>query len=106
MTITIIGGTGPQGKGLAKRLALSGQNVIIGSRNKQRAEEISDELNQLLPNEFKNIFFVFSAVIRDIDSAIAIFSSFSDFGCLCLTEFFKTEKLFSIGFSSGVYGTV
>jgi len=55
MTITIIGGTGPQGKGLAKRLALSGQNVIIGSRNKQRAEEISDELNQLLPNEFKNI---------------------------------------------------
>ena len=55
MTITIIGGTGPQGKGLAKRLALSGQNVIIGSRNKERAEEISDELNQLLPNEFKNI---------------------------------------------------
>jgi hypothetical protein len=55
MTITIIGGTGPQGKGLAKRLALSGHNIILGSRNKERAEEISDELNQLLPNEFKNI---------------------------------------------------
>ncbi len=55
MTITIIGGTGPQGKGLAKRLALSGHNVIIGSRNKDRAEEISDELNQHLPKELKNI---------------------------------------------------
>ena len=55
MTITIIGGTGPQGKGLAKRLALSGHNIILGSRNKERAEEISDELNQLLPNEFKNV---------------------------------------------------
>ena len=55
MTITIIGGTGPQGKGLAKRLALSGHNIILGSRNKERAEEISNELNQLLPNEFKNI---------------------------------------------------
>ena len=55
MTITIIGGTGPQGKGLAKRLALSGHNIIIGSRDKERAEEISDELNQLLPNKFKNI---------------------------------------------------
>ena len=39
MTITIIGGTGPQGKGLAKRLALSGHNIIIGSRDKERAEE-------------------------------------------------------------------
>ena len=55
MTITIIGGTGPQGKGLAKRLALSGHNIIIGSRDKERAEEISDELNQLLPDKFKNI---------------------------------------------------
>ena len=55
MTITIIGGTGPQGKGLAKRLALSGHNIIIGSRDKERAEEISNELNQQLPNKFKNI---------------------------------------------------
>ena len=47
MTITIIGGTGPQGKGLAKRLALSGHNIILGSRNKERAEEISNELQEL-----------------------------------------------------------
>ena len=52
MTITIIGGTGPQGKGLAKRLALSGHNIILGSRNKERAEDISNELkNTLIGNQ-------------------------------------------------------
>ena len=54
MTITIIGGTGPQGRGLALRLALSGIKVIIGSRDRLRAEEVSKELNQLLP-ENKNL---------------------------------------------------
>ena len=54
MTITIIGGTGPQGRGLALRLALSGIKVIIGSRERLRAEEVSKELNQLLP-ENKNL---------------------------------------------------
>ena len=37
MTIAIIGGTGPEGSGLALRWARAGEKVIIGSRNAERA---------------------------------------------------------------------
>ncbi len=32
--ISVIGGTGPQGLGIAKRLAIAGEDVIVGSRKK------------------------------------------------------------------------
>ena len=35
-TIAIIGGTGPEGRGLATRLVLAGHTVIIGSRDPER----------------------------------------------------------------------
>lgn len=35
--VGVLGGTGPQGKGLAYRLARAGQKVIIGSRSADRA---------------------------------------------------------------------
>ncbi len=37
-TIALIGGTGPEGRGLATRLALAGHRVIIGSRGAARGE--------------------------------------------------------------------
>lgn len=37
--LAILGGTGPEGTGLALRLALAGQDVVIGSRSKERADE-------------------------------------------------------------------
>ena len=37
LTIGILGGTGDQGRGLARRLALAGHHVIIGSRSADRA---------------------------------------------------------------------
>jgi 8-hydroxy-5-deazaflavin:NADPH oxidoreductase len=37
LTVGILGGTGDQGRGLARRLALAGQRVIIGSRQAERA---------------------------------------------------------------------
>ena len=37
MTIAIIGGTGPEGSGLALRFVRAGENVIIGSRSAERA---------------------------------------------------------------------
>jgi len=49
MTIAILGGTGPQGKGLALRFAAAGVDVVLGSRDAERAAEISAELNQLIP---------------------------------------------------------
>jgi 8-hydroxy-5-deazaflavin:NADPH oxidoreductase len=37
LVVAILGGTGDQGRGLAHRLALAGQRVIIGSRSAERA---------------------------------------------------------------------
>ncbi|MER7129345.1 NADPH-dependent F420 reductase [Streptosporangium saharense] len=39
ISIGILGGTGDQGKGLARRFALAGNPVLIGSRSAERAQE-------------------------------------------------------------------
>lgn len=44
LTVGVLGGTGPQGKGLAYRLARAGQKVIIGSRAADRAHAAAEEL--------------------------------------------------------------
>jgi NADPH-dependent F420 reductase len=46
--IAILGGTGEQGPGLALRWALAGEEVIIGSRQKEKGERVAAELNQEL----------------------------------------------------------
>ena len=46
--LAFLGGTGPEGKGLAIRLALAGENVIIGSRDAQRAADAAQELSALV----------------------------------------------------------
>ena len=43
-TIAVVGGTGPQGRGLAYRFALAGHTVVIGSRSAERATEKADEI--------------------------------------------------------------
>lgn len=48
MSIAILGGTGPQGQGLALRFARAGVSVTLGSRDAGRAAEIAGELNQKL----------------------------------------------------------
>jgi 8-hydroxy-5-deazaflavin:NADPH oxidoreductase len=45
MVIGILGGTGDQGRGLARRLALAGHRVLIGSRSEERARVAADELS-------------------------------------------------------------
>ncbi|MEX0739321.1 MAG: NADPH-dependent F420 reductase [Pseudohongiella sp.] len=50
MTIAILGGTGPQGKGLALRFALAGVDVAIGSRDHERARGIAGELSEQIPD--------------------------------------------------------
>lgn len=42
LSIAILGGTGDQGKGLARRFALAGHPVFIGSRSAQRAQEAAE----------------------------------------------------------------
>lgn len=44
LTVGVLGGTGPQGKGLALRWAKAGIKVIIGSRSAERAEAAAAEL--------------------------------------------------------------
>jgi 8-hydroxy-5-deazaflavin:NADPH oxidoreductase len=43
MTIGILGGTGPQGRGLTRRLAAAGHPVVIGSRSADRARAVATE---------------------------------------------------------------
>lgn len=44
--IAVIGGTGPEGFGLALRWAQAGESVIIGSRDVQRAQDAAGKIKQ------------------------------------------------------------
>lgn len=46
--IAVIGGTGPQGRGLAYRMALAGHTVTVGSRDASRAAEKAAEIEEKL----------------------------------------------------------
>lgn len=47
MTIAIVGGSGPQGSGIGLRLALAGEQVILGSRNAEKAIGEAEQLTQM-----------------------------------------------------------
>ena len=48
--IAFIGGTGPEGLGLAMRFAQAGREVIIGSRRQDRADEAAQKIRDAVPN--------------------------------------------------------
>ena len=48
LTVGVLGGTGPQGRGLALRWAASRLEVVLGSRDGERAEQAAAELNDEL----------------------------------------------------------
>ena len=48
--IAIVGGTGPEGRGLALRLAMAGHEVVIGSRDATRAAEAASGLLEGRPS--------------------------------------------------------
>jgi NADPH-dependent F420 reductase len=47
LSVGILGGTGPQGRGLAYRFARAGQRVLVGSRSTERGEQAAEELRAL-----------------------------------------------------------
>ncbi len=49
MKIAILGGTGPEGSGLGLRWAAAGHEVIIGSRQAEKGQDIAAELKGLYP---------------------------------------------------------
>ena len=58
-----VGGTGPEGRGLALRWARAGVHVIIGSRGGERARQIAQELGQRAGG---------TAVIEGMENAAAV----------------------------------
>ena len=63
--LAILGGTGPEGKGLALRLAMAGETPIIGSRDAGRGADAAEELAQSVPG----------VVIKGSDNAGAVASA-------------------------------
>ena len=47
LTVAVLGGTGPQGRGLARRIADAGLPVVIGSRSSERAAETAATLDSV-----------------------------------------------------------
>ena len=47
--LAFLGGTGPEGRGLALRYALVGEEIIIGSRDRDRAETVAREMEEQAP---------------------------------------------------------
>lgn len=47
--LAFLGGTGPEGRGLVIRLALAGEEVVIGSRDAARASTAAEELLKIAP---------------------------------------------------------
>jgi 8-hydroxy-5-deazaflavin:NADPH oxidoreductase len=49
MKIAILGGTGPEGSGLGLRWAAAGHQVVIGSRQMEKGQQVAAELQGRLP---------------------------------------------------------
>jgi 8-hydroxy-5-deazaflavin:NADPH oxidoreductase len=46
LVVGILGGTGPQGRGLGVRFAAAGQRVLLGSRDADRAAQVADDVSR------------------------------------------------------------
>ncbi len=53
LVIGIVGGTGPQGYGLATRFVAAGQTVLIGSRDSARAEQAAADISAEGPGDVR-----------------------------------------------------
>jgi NADPH-dependent F420 reductase len=49
MKLAFVGGTGPEGLGLAMRFAKAGHEVAIGSRSRERGEEGAEKVREAVP---------------------------------------------------------
>jgi len=66
-TIAILGGTGPEGKGLALRWGHAGARVLIGSRDSTKAESTAQALLQRLPSaRFEGMLNAQAARVADV----------------------------------------
>ncbi len=65
-TVAVLGGTGPQGRGLARRWARAGVPVVIGSRSAERAAETATVLAEATGGDVRGADNVAAAQAADI----------------------------------------
>jgi 8-hydroxy-5-deazaflavin:NADPH oxidoreductase len=65
-TIAVLGGTGPQGRGLARRFAAAGLEVVIGSRSAERAESAATDLCEAVGGSVRGVANAEAAAAGDI----------------------------------------
>ena len=85
-TVAILGGTGPEGTGLANRLARAGEHVVIGSRDALRAQEVAKQLREQIGG---------SAQIGGTDNPSAAAISFSGSSELALARIAAADLIVS-----------
>ncbi len=68
--IAILGGTGPEGSGLANRLARAGEHIVIGSRDAARAEETAQQVRVHIGGSAQIEGLVNSAAAAQCDIAV------------------------------------
>ena len=75
-----LGGTGSEGTGLALRLGLAGESVMIGSRDATRAEQAAEELKLL--GHISEIYSGSNEEVANIADVVFITVPFSAQRCL------------------------
>jgi len=71
-TIAVLGGTGPQGRGLAGRFASAGLTVVIGSRDSQRAADAAAPVDEGSAAEQAQFLLPDSTVVRAFHHVSAV----------------------------------
>ncbi len=66
LTVAVLGGTGPQGRGLVRRWAAAGLATVIGSRDARRAADVAAELAEATRHEVRGLSNADAAAVADI----------------------------------------
>jgi 8-hydroxy-5-deazaflavin:NADPH oxidoreductase len=66
VTVAVLGGTGPQGRGLVRRWAAAGVPVVVGSRAPERAAETAAELAEATGGDVRGLSNEEAAGIADV----------------------------------------
>lgn len=66
LTVAVLGGTGPQGRGLARRFARAGLDVVLGSRSAERAADAAAELSRATGRELRGLANADAAAAGDV----------------------------------------
>jgi 8-hydroxy-5-deazaflavin:NADPH oxidoreductase len=78
LTVAVLGGTGPQGRGLVRRWAVAGVPVVIGSRAADRAASIAAELAEATGGDVRGLANEDAAAAGDVVVVAVPYDSHAD----------------------------